>query len=272
MEPQELVYASVGGRELKLDLYKPTDAEGPLAAVAYVHGGGWVSGDKRTQYHGTCLLEDGIAVASVGYRLADEARFPAQIHDCKAAVRFLRAEAPALGLRADRIGAWGSSAGGHLVALLGLTGRSRELEGDYGNVTTSSEVQAVADFFGPNDLAAFAEDRGPDWQTNPESPLARLIGGLPSERPEALAAASPVTYVTGDAPPFLLLHGEGDETVPPSQSRILYEALCEAGAEAELVEVKAMAHGWKGMGEETGPERVLGPVRRFFRKHLLEGS
>ena len=146
---RDLVYARAGAKDLLLDLYLPEGAPRPLPLVVWIHGGGWRNGAKE-QTPARRLVERGYAVASINYRLSGEAIFPAQIHDCKAAVRWLRANAAKYGLDAGRVAAWGSSAGGHLVALLGTSGGIMELEGGLGNADQSSRVQAVVDFFGPH--------------------------------------------------------------------------------------------------------------------------
>ncbi|NIA21582.1 MAG: alpha/beta hydrolase fold domain-containing protein [Anaerolineaceae bacterium] len=152
----DLEYAKVGERPLLLDLYVPEKAEGPLPLVVWVHGGGWRAGNKRF-CRALPMTRRGYAVASIGYRLSGEAPMPAQIYDCKAAVRWLRAKAGKYNIDPKRIGAWGASAGGHLVALMGTSGGLKDLEGDLGNADQSSRVQAVCDFFGPSDLISIFE-------------------------------------------------------------------------------------------------------------------
>jgi acetyl esterase/lipase len=265
---QDIEYAAVGERKLLLDLHLPqSDAAPPV--IVFIHGGGWQTGDKVSSFHGEPLVEHGYAVASVGYRLSGEARWPAQIHDCKAAVRFLRANAERWGADASRMGAWGVSAGGHLAALLGVTGRSRQFEGDLGEHTdTSSEIQAVCSFFGPMDIAGTVVQRSPDWMTAADSSVGKLIGGAPREHKDKLEDASPVQRVSSDSPPFLLLHGDSDQLVPPNQSEVMHDALRKAGVESERIIIQKMGHGWSGMGEQARPSRIFEPVKRFFDRHL----
>ncbi len=261
---RDIEYARVGEKRLLLDLFLPEQAKGPLPLVVWVHGGAWSGGDKSsTQAVG--LLRQGYASASISYRLSHEATFPAQIHDCKAAIRWLRAHAEEYGLDADHIGVWGSSAGGHLVALLGTTGDERELEGDVGgNREYSSRVQAVCDWYGPSDFLTIADAPSNLKHNAPDSPEAKLIGGaIPENRPAALRA-SPTTYVTGDDPPFLIMHGDQDMVVPINQSEILYERLKKAGVEATYLPLEGAGHG----GPEFVTPENLQVVREFFDKHL----
>lgn len=198
----DLVYARVGARPLCLDLYLPEPQQRPTPLVVWIHGGAWRQGDRRTHCVATCLLPHGYAVASVSYRLSQEAIFPAQIHDCKAAVRWLRAHAEEYGLDPTALGAWGPSAGGHLVSLLGTTQGVPELEGELGNLEHSSAVQAVCDWFGPTDFRRMNDYPGDQDHDAPDSPESQLIGGPIQEHPDLVARANPVTYVSGNDPPL----------------------------------------------------------------------
>lgn len=244
----------LGGHERnRLDLYLPKDAGQPLPVILWVHGGGWVGGDKSG---GPALrfAQKGYAVALMNYRFSQHAIFPAQIQDCKAAVRWLRANASKYGLDADHIGAWGSSAGGHLVALLGTTADVKAFEGTGGNQDQSSRVQAVVDWFGPTDFLTVGAK---DTRT-------RLLGGDPQKNREKAIKASPMTYVSKDAAPFLIMHGDLDATVPISQSETFAEALKRAGVEATCVVVKGGKHGGSLF---TNPES-MSQIEAFFGKHL----
>ncbi len=259
---RDLEYAKVGDVSLKLDLYLPERRpEGPMPLVVWVHGGAWQAGSKD-QTPAIPLVRRGFAVASVGYRLSQSARFPAQIEDCKAAIRWLRANAAEHGLDGRRIGAWGSSAGGHLVALLGTSGDVNDLEGQAGNLDQSSRVQAVADWFGPTDftrMSAFPSRMDHDAPGSPES---RLIGGAIQENKDKVARANPITYVTADDPPFLIMHGDQDELVPLNQSELLFDALRKAKVDATFFVVKGAGHGF-------GPNpAAMGAVADFFERHL----
>ncbi|MCK5827057.1 alpha/beta hydrolase [Candidatus Bipolaricaulota bacterium] len=258
----DLEYARVGEASLKLDLYIPQHKQGVLLPlVVWVHGGAWMSGDK-TNPCAARELDDRYIVASIDYRLMQESVFPAQIHDCKAAIRWLRANASQYDIDPDRIGAWGESAGGHLAALLGTSGGVDVLEGDVGeHLDYSSAVQAVCDFYGPTDLErlALSDQR---FKTAPsKSPLARLFGGSLSENIDLVRQANPITHVSSDDPPFLIMHGEEDLLVPLSQSELLDAALREAGVESTLHVIEGCEHG--GFPPEAYEE-----VRLFFDKHF----
>jgi len=233
---RDLVYKTVNGAVLTLDLYCPEKFSGALPVIIYIHGGGWRRGRKE-KCPAVGLVQDGYAVASIDYRLTSTALFPAQIEDCKAAVRWLRANAAKYNLDADRIGVWGHSAGGHLAALLGTSGGVPELEGSGDNMQYSSQVQAVCDSAGPTDLLAMT-NLGPKRTFAIEG----LLGG-PLEKDKAKAiAASPIHYVSKDDPPFLIVHGEGDRTVPVEQSQRLYEELRKAGVNATLKILPHVGH------------------------------
>ncbi|MCX7015414.1 MAG: alpha/beta hydrolase fold domain-containing protein, partial [Candidatus Sumerlaeota bacterium] len=261
---RDLEYGRVGEKRLLLDLYLPENAEGPLPLIVWVHGGGWQSGSKEQ-----CLparqgfVARGYAVASVNYRLSGEAPFPAQIEDCKASIRWLRANAKTYKLDPDRIGVWGSSAGGHLVALLGTSGEVKEWDqGD--NAGVSSRVQAVCDFYGPTDLAQFVVTPGYEGHAKPDSPESKLIGGAVLDNKDKAARANPIPYVDKGDPPFLIVHGDSDPVVPPPQGQLLYDALQKAGVESSLHFLSGAKHG----GPEFNAPDVVEMVAAFFDKHL----
>jgi len=225
---RDLVYKRINGIVLTLDLYRPEEVSGLLPVIVCVHGGHWDAGGKE-RCPAVTLVQDGYAVASIDYRLTRTAPFPAQIEDCKAAVRWLRANASIYHLDPDHIGVWGYSAGGHLAALLGTSGGVPELEGSGDNMQYSSRVQAVCDVAGPADLLTMT-NLGPRRTLAIEG----LLGG-PLEKDEAKAiAASPIHYISKDDPPFLIVHGEADRVVPVEQSQRLYEELRKAGVNATL--------------------------------------
>ena len=250
-----------------LDLYLPTEGEAPRPLVIWIHGGAWRGGSKDGGPRPAMqLLRRGYAVASINYRLSQHAHFPAQIEDCKAAVRFLRASASTYGLDADHFGVWGGSAGGHLVALLGTSGDVKELEGDGSNPGVSSRVQAVCDIFGPANLLTIAAQSGPHSTIQhdaSDSPESLLLGGPVLDRKDAARRASPVTYITKDDPPFLIVHGDKDTTVPVGQSRELHAALQKAGVDSTLMIIPGAGHS----PEILTPE-VIRAVVMFFDKHL----
>lgn len=253
-------YGRAGDRPLTLDLYRPKrKSEEPLPVIVFVHGGAWMSGDKSMAASRLAAFaaEGNYVCVSVGYRLSGEAIWPAQIHDCKAAIRWLRANAQKYNLAPEKIGVWGSSAGGHLVSMLGTSGEVKELEGNCGSADQSSRVTCVVDFCGPSDFSAITSF------PRAAGPVVQLLGGAMADIEEKAIAASPVTYVSKDDPPFLIVHGTDDNTVSIRQAEILYEALQKAGVDAVFVKIEGGGHG---IG---GPE-VMKRVADFFDKHLRD--
>ena len=267
---RDIVYAQVGDRKLLLDLHLPPKSKEPLPVVVWVHGGGWRSGSKGSGGPALPLVSRSFAVVDVGYRLSGEALFPAQIQDCKAAVRWVRANAAKYGLDPDHIGAWGSSAGGHLVALLGTAGDAREFDTET-NRDYSSRVQAVCDWFGPTDflqMDAHAIEGSTLIHNAPKSPESLLVGGPIQQEPyrALVTKANPITYVTKDDPPFLIMHGDKDILVSPHQSELLSDALKKAGVDATLHIVKGAGHGLRD-GEQS-PDKLFEMVAAFFDARL----
>jgi len=261
---QNLTYAVVDSDPLLLDLYLPANTKSPVPLIIWIHGGGWKGGSKEN-----CLplrlgfTERGYAVASINYRLTGTASFPAQIEDCKAAVRWLRAHAGRYGLNSDHFGVWGSSAGGHLVALLGTSGDVSSF--DVGeNLNFPSRVQAVCDYYGPSDFKTMGTVSGFERHASADSPESALLGGTPDKKPETAATASPVTHATPDDPPFLIIHGDQDRTVPPDQSRRMDAALREVGVETKLIILPGSGHG----GPAFSAPEIVGEVASFFDRHL----
>ncbi|MBD3295772.1 MAG: alpha/beta hydrolase fold domain-containing protein [Candidatus Omnitrophica bacterium] len=236
-------------KTLLMDLYLPSGSDpAQLPVVLYIHGGGWESGDKK--YSGGWympLLGHGFAVASINYRLSGQAPFPAQLYDVKTAVRFLRANAERFGLDPDRIGAFGDSAGAHLAFLLGTTGGLEVFEGDGPWKSASSRVMAVCGLYGPVDLMAL-EKKHPF--SEPGGILESLLGGPVPERQKVAVMASPISHVSPDDPPFLIVHGEKDLLVPYGQSVALYRQLKARGVDVTLHLVEGAGHG-KGFGKAT---------------------
>jgi acetyl esterase/lipase len=268
---RDLAYVEGGHERQRLDLFVPQNATQPLPLILWIHGGAWSAGDK-----GGCpplragYAQRGFAVASMNYRLSQHAIFPAQIEDCKAAIRWLRTHAKDYNLNPERIGVWGSSAGGHLVTLVGTSGDVKEF--DVGaHLDVSSRVRCVMDDYGPTLFTQMDSHRVStaamvhDLPTSPES---KLIGGLISDPANAakIARVNPITYVTKDDPPFLIVHGDEDPLVPHHQSELLFDALKAAGVRVRLNTVKGGGHG-TGFG---GPE--LEKIRRDFFEHHLQGA
>ncbi|HEY9712035.1 MAG TPA: alpha/beta hydrolase [Chroococcales cyanobacterium] len=254
-----------------LDIFLPTRTKSGSSAktlplVIYIHGGGWEGGDKSTVPLQPLLKSD-FAVASLNYRLSDQATFPAQIYDVKAAVRWLRANSRKYNLQPDHFGVWGSSAGAHLAALLGTSGGIKELEGREGNANQSSSVQAVCDFFGPSDLTTILEQakKNEVGSATPQAtePVKKLLGKLPSQDLKLARRASPITYVSRKTPPFLIVHGDKDMLVPVQQSQELQASLKKHGVDSELVILPGEGHG------RTGFSRVgINKIIAFFDRTL----
>jgi acetyl esterase/lipase len=260
----DVEYGKGGEVSLKLDVIRPKEpkAEGKRPCIVWIHGGGWQSGNKSSGLArlGPWVAQGEYVGVSVGYRLSGVATWPAQIHDCKAAIRWVRAHADKLGIDPDKIGVWGSSAGGHLVALLGTTGDIRELEGENGTPGVSSRVTCVIDYCGPSDFLRFA--RSGAQAANPDGPVSKLLGGPVTEKEAAAREASPIQYVTKDDPPFLVVHGTADNTVPFAQGETFYQRLKQAGVDATFIKIEGGGHG---IG---GPE-ITARAKAFFDKHLL---
>lgn len=260
---RDVTYAKASGVNLKMDIYYPRKASGPVPVAVYVHGGAWSEGD-RTWVTAPLdigeLIDRGYMICAIDYRLAPRYKFPAQIEDAKCAIRFLRANASKYGIDPTRIGAWGESAGGHLAALLGLTDSGAGLEGLGGYSDQSSRVQAVVDIAGPSDLTALPE----------QSQLLEQVFGTSNPESEVLKRASPVTYISKDDPPFLILHGDTDDVIPLSQSQILYDRLVSAGVPATLVVVKNCGHVFMPEGGPITPTRaeLSKMVADFFDRYL----
>jgi acetyl esterase/lipase len=250
---RDVEYGKGGDRALKIHILRPKDTpREPMPVAVWVHGGGWHAGNKDS---GIGLLATyaarGYFCASVEYRFSTEAPFPAQIEDCKCAIRYLRAHAKKYHLDPDRIGVFGGSAGGHLVALLGTTAHVKELEGKGGWAEFPSRVQAVCDICGPTDLTRYP-DKG-----YANKAITDLLGGSPKDKKDLAARANPITHVTKDAPPFLLVHGDKDDLVPLEQSELLRDALTKAGVPVTLYVAK-------GVGHSIGGPDIQRRIAEFF--------
>lgn len=239
----DIEYAQVGDVSLKLDLYLPPKSNTRPSLVVWTHGGGWRGGSKN-KCPITWLTAHNYAIASINFRLSGQATFPALVHDCKGAIRWLRAHADEYGFDGKRVGVAGSSSGGHLAALLATTGDVKELEGDVGgNTDQSSRVQAAIDMFGMTDLFYNATVEGARCDL-PDCPLYQLMGGKPSEHLAETRLASPVFNVTKDDPPILILHGTEDRSlVRPFQGRFLLDEYHRQGLDARWQLIEGAGHG-----------------------------
>ena len=264
---RDVIYKRVNGRDLRLDIYSPKSITHSLPVVLWIFGNRWSRGSKNHPPP-LDLMSQGYIVVSMDYRLSGEAPFPAAIEDCKAAVRWVRANAAAYHFDPDHIGVWGHSAGGHLAALLGTSGGVAELEGTPDNSTFSSRVQAVCDMSGPSDIVQFYEavsNSNEGMAPTVKSSIEQFLGG-PVEQDRAKAiAASPTTYVSKEDPPFLIIHGENDMTIPVSQSELLASKLKAAGVHVTLIVDENRGHG-------IGGPAFAQEITSFFDKYLKPAS
>ncbi len=259
---EHLVWADVivgeiyGYRPLMLDLFRPEPADRAYPLVVWIHGGAFLEGTNKRDGEplrgariGERILAAGFALARVTYRLTGEARFPAQIHDVKAAVRWLRHHAPELGLDPGRFTVWGESAGGQLAAILAMSGDDPQLSGTVGILEGSDAVQAGVIWYSPSDLLTMQSQARADGVFDhdaPDSPAGRLIGGSVQDHPDLARQASPISYASADAPPLLLVHGTDDRVIPAGQSIQLYERLVELGAPVQVTIVPGADHCFVG--------------------------
>jgi acetyl esterase/lipase len=242
---RNIPYVENGHRNQILDVYLPeTPSEKPLPLMIWIHGGAWMGGSQANP-PALYLVKKGFAVASIQYRFVKDAIWPAQSYDCKAAIRFLRANAAKYNFDPDRFAVGGDSAGGHLAAFIGTSGDVKEMEGDLGNTNVSSRVQAVVDWFGPTDLLLMGEQAGPNSMVKHDdanAPEALLMGGPVQEKKDLAKTANPLTYIDKNDPPFLIMHGDNDQLVPIAQSRILAKALIDAGVEVTTKTIPGAGH------------------------------
>ena len=252
---KNIKFATTPEKELLLDLYMPANVQNP-PMIVWIHGGAWSGGNKENPP--LDFLSHGYALASIGFRVSGEAKFPAQIHDIKAAVRFLRANAKKYGFDGTKIILWGSSSGGHLVALAGVTDGNTTLEGTLGdNLNESSKVQAILDYFGPTNLTTILKQSTPHG-LNVRTPALILLFGKPNEQSiEEAKLASPVFHVDKNDPPLFICHGDQDIQVPINQSIELYGKYKEVGLKPELEFIYGAAHGGKEYASPALVEKVL---------------
>lgn len=276
----DLPYCAASGNSKSkaqiLDLYIPKSKspKGGFPVVINVHGGGWVTGSKANPPCLNELVKSGIAVASIEYRFVKEAPYPAQLHDAKAAVRWLRANASKYGINANRFGAIGGSAGGHLVALLGSNNHNPQLEGTVGGVKSPSDISCVVDLAGPTNMFSldlnpkFLPEKGillrPSMHLYPKWGLAySLLKASPADVPELAKLASPVFWINKKSASFLIVHGMQDKVVPFKQSLELTEVLQQTGVSTEMLLVPGKGHG------DLGADNLDQKIVAFFKMHLL---
>lgn len=237
----DVVYGTVGDRDLLVDIYMPDGVDAPRLVV-WIHGGAWRGGGKANPP--SQFLDAGYALASVDFRNSPEAPFPAQIHDIKGAIRFLRAHASEYGYRTDRIAISGASSGAHLADLVGVTNGVAELEGDIGgNLDVSSDVQAIVSYFAATDLETILDQSTPFGLGVREPALQLFLGGLPADIPEVARLASPVAHVDANDPPLLLFHGDRDPQMPINQSHELQGVYEDHGLDVQFNVVHGARHG-----------------------------
>jgi acetyl esterase/lipase len=297
VEMKTVTYATHEGADLLMDLYLPQGVSGRLPVIVFLHGGGWSGGSRTTgPDFKRFFAQDGFAMASIEYRLVPKVVFPAPAEDVKTAIRWLRANAGAYSLNPQRIGLWGTSAGGHLAGIAALAPKGT-FEGE-GITDQPSTVQCVLDAYGPSSFnlmdAQTEEEKatlqppapgagrgqggppggpggrggmGPHDGAN--SAESRLVGAPIQTVPDKVRAASPLTYVRAGAPPFLLMHGLADNSVPHHQSVMMYDALSAAGNEVTLRLVDGLPHTFFN---RTDLDEAAGPFRMDVRYHPKGGS
>lgn len=247
-----------------LDIYLPAETTAKVPFVVFIHGGGWLVNDKYADmgYMGhtlSAILQNGIAVASIDYRFATQATFPAQIQDCNKAVAFLYDNADKYGLDKNRIALMGFSAGGHLASLQGLSHNNAVKDFFAPNTAKKFSFKAVVDYYGPSDLASLTSSE------DPKAPEGILLGAAALSRPDLAKIASPVTYIDKDDPPFLIFHGEKDNIVSNKQSKLLSAWLTVHGVKNELIIVKDAPHFGKMYDTEEYKNKVIAFLKTFLQ-------
>ncbi|MDP6543828.1 MAG: alpha/beta hydrolase fold domain-containing protein [Phycisphaerae bacterium] len=272
---RDIPYADNDNPRQKLDLFLPKapKSDKPLPVVVFIHGGAWRAGSKNggLRMVAPYVASGDYAGASIAYRLSQEAIWPAQIHDCKAAIRWLKANAKKHNLDPNRIAVWGTSAGGHLVAMLGVSGDVKQLEGKIGkNLKFDSRVACVVNWFGPTDMLTIGKYPSHLKHDAPDSPEAKLLGGAIHKNKPAARNASPVTHVSKGDAPTLTMHGTNDQTVPFNQGERIHEALTKAGVPSVFVKMIGAGHG--GFKQPDTRERVKAFIEKYLRDKKVEVS
>jgi acetyl esterase/lipase len=265
----DVQYCTGAGKPLLMDVFLPkTRIRTPTPAVLWIHGGGWERGDKNGNSGAQLLANEGFVTASLFYRLSGDSPFPADIEDCKCAIRFLRANASKYGIDPDRIGVAGASAGGHLAELVATADQSAGLEGDGGWPNVSSRVQAASAYYGASDFTVGAMQ----FQHHTGKVIVKLFRGTEKEKPELYRKASPIFYVSKDDPPLLLVHGKQDDLVPFDQSVRMADAYRRIGLPVEFIPVENAGHDFEHVGDapispsvETIHQKTIG----FFKLYLV---
>jgi acetyl esterase/lipase len=258
---RDITYTKAAGRELKLDLARPTEGDGPFPVVLVIHGGGWRAGDKADNH--PALMEfarRGYVAVSPQYRLAPKDPFPAQVHDVKAAVRWIKGHAKDYKVDPARVGAMGFSAGGHLALMLGTTSAADGLEGEVSSASPDSSVQAVVNFSGPTDLTAR------DFPDVSRSLIKDFLGGDPKDRSKEVTQASPIKYLSKGDAPALSFQGTKDPLVPVTQATALAELMSDAGVPGRVELFVGAGHGWGG--EEL--KHSMTGTFEFFDRYLKQ--
>ncbi|MGD8191588.1 alpha/beta hydrolase fold domain-containing protein [Brevibacillus ginsengisoli] len=252
----DIVYGHTAERELKLDIIKPLSTEEKFPAILYVHGGGWMSGDKRKiggQWNSS-FAQYGFVCININYRLSGEAIFPAALLDVKRAIRWVKSNAKAYNIDENKIGIWGHSSGGHLATLAALSADHPDFISEE---DVSEKVHAVVTLAGPVDLLKMG-----DWHNNPNSPESKFLGGSVQEQLERASQASPIHYINDGTPPVFIVHGDMDQICPVQQSRLLHRELHHS----TYLEIKGADHDFVG-GVLTIDE-ILSVVKSFFTRNL----
>jgi len=274
----DVCFAEVNGEKLMLDILSPTPNQNDkIPAVIYIHGGGWSSGTYkmfwdtaditnpnayRMSLNYKLVINNFVAV-SIEYRFSDKAIFPAQIEDCKAAIKWLKAHADDYNIDTNHIGVWGHSAGAHLAALLGTAVGVKELECESNSNKNISEVQATVDLCAPTDCSRINR-----WFDDENSPAALLIGGKINDNLDKVQSANPISYVNSKSTPFMIIHGEKDDIIPIEQSEILYDSLKANDVEVEFIRVKNANHSFDGVDIQPDWDYIEMKIIDFFNKHL----
>ncbi|MCA9036469.1 MAG: alpha/beta hydrolase fold domain-containing protein [Planctomycetaceae bacterium] len=264
---RDVVFGKGGERDLLLHIVLPEKpVSKPSPVYVWIHGGGWQGGTKDGGLQQVAsLVQEGFIGATIEYRLTGEASFPAQIQDCKCAIRFLRAHAAEYNIDPDRIAVGGSSAGGHLAALMGTSGEVEDFEGTGGWADQSSSVQAVVDLYGPTDFKLFVTEPGFEAHNRDGSPESKLLGGGEvANNVEGIKRVNPITYVDENDPPFLIIHGASDRTVPVNQSQAIHDALKAHQVPSTLHVIADAGHG----GTEFSQPEIRKMIRDFLVRTL----